>query len=107
MKSISDVIAELTRAAEEVQTLPEGEKLRLLGRAYVTIREGWEALGQADHLTESAEAFDLIQAGRVPLYLYDDEMRAILLEAVKVIRQIEAALEARDASPSESAATDR
>jgi hypothetical protein len=107
MKSIPDVIAELSRAAAEVPTLSEGEKLRLLGRAYITIHEGWEALGRSDHLQESAEAVDLIQAGRVPLHLYDDEMQAILLEAVKVIRQIEAALEARDAAPPEHALADR
>ncbi|WPE23893.1 hypothetical protein [Shinella zoogloeoides] len=107
MKSIPDVIAELSRAAAEVPTLSEGEKLRLLGRAYITIHEGWEALGQSDYLQESAEAVDLIQAGRVPLHLYDDEMQAILLEAVKVIRQIEAALEARDAARPEHALADR
>ena len=32
----------------------------------------------------------------MPVYLYDDEMRAILQEAVKVIRQIEAAMEAKN-----------
>ncbi|GMB79604.1 hypothetical protein NN6n1_03860 [Shinella zoogloeoides] len=107
MKSIPDVITELSRAAAKVHTLSEGEKLHLLGRAYITIHEGWEALGQSGYLQESAEAVDLIQAGRVPLHLYDDEMQAILLEAVKVIRQIEAALEARDAARPEHALADR
>lgn len=91
MKTIGDVIAELTAAAEAVSTLSEGEKLRLLGRAYVTIKEGWELVGEPTRLQESAEAMDLIQAGGIPLHLYDDEMKAILLEAVKVIRQIERA----------------
>ncbi len=97
MKSIADVIAELTKAADDVQALSEGEKLRLLGRAYVTIKEGWEMLGEPARLQESAEAMDLIQAGGMPVHLYDDEMKAILLEAVKVIQQIEAAMKAKHA----------
>ena len=97
MKSIADVVAELTTAAEDVHTLSEGEKLRLLGRAYVTIKEGWEALGQPTRLQESAEAMDLIQAGGMPVHLYDDERKAILLAAAKVIRRIEAAMEAKRA----------
>ena len=96
MKTIADVIAELTAAAEAVSTLSEGEKLRLLGRAYVTIKEGWELVGEPARLQESAEAMDLIQAGGIPLHLYDDEMKAILLEAVKVIRQIEKAMSVKE-----------
>ncbi|MGD9479707.1 hypothetical protein [Shinella sp. G-2] len=97
MKTIADVIAELTMAAEEVNTLTASEKLRLLGRAYVTIKEGWELVGEPAKLQESAEAMDLIQAGRIPLHLYDDEMKAILLEAVKVIRQIDKAMSVKEA----------
>lgn len=95
MKSIADVIAELSRAAGKVPTLSEGEKLRLLGRAYVTIDEGWKALGQPHGLQDFAEAIDVIQAGRAPLHLYDDEFQAILLQAVNVIRKIEVAMEAK------------
>jgi len=95
MKSTKDVIAELTRAARDVHMLTEGEKLRLVSRAYVTIKEGWELLGQPDRIVESAETMDVIRAGGMPVHLYDDEMRAILQEAVKVIKQIEAAMEAK------------
>lgn len=97
MKSTKDVIAELTRAARDVHVLTEGEKLRLVSRAYVTIKEGWELLGQPDRIVESAETMDVIRAGGMPVHLYDDEMRAILQEAVKVIKQIEAAMEAKNA----------
>ncbi len=108
MKRIADVIAELTKAADNVQALSEGEKLRLLGRAYVTIKEGWDMLGQPGHLQDSAEAMDLIQAGGMPLHLYDDEMKAILLEAAKVIRQIEAAMtEENSAGTGKMPAADR
>lgn len=96
MKSIADVIAELTSAAGEVRTLSEGEKLRLLGRAYVTIDEGWKALGQPQGPRDWAEAIDVIQAGRAPLHLYDDEFQAILLQAVSVIRKIETAMKAKN-----------
>ncbi|KSV67192.1 hypothetical protein N185_30710 [Sinorhizobium sp. GW3] len=96
MKSTKDVIAELTRAARDVHMLTEGEKLRLVSRAYVAIKEGWELLGQPNRLSDSAETMDIIRAGGMPVYLYDDEMRAILQEAVKVIRQIEAAMEAKN-----------
>ncbi|MGF6257534.1 hypothetical protein [Ensifer sp. LBL] len=97
MKSTKDVIAELTRAARDVHMLTEGEKLRLVSRAYVTIKEGWELLGQPNRIVESAETMDVIRAGGMPVHLYDDEMRAILQEAVKVIKQIEAAMEAKNA----------
>lgn len=96
MRSTSDVIAELTQAARDVHILTEGEKLRLLVRAYVAIQEGWKMLGQPDRLKESAETMDIIRAGGMPVHLYDDEMRAILQEAVTVIRQIEAAMEAKN-----------
>lgn len=98
MKKIADVVAELTKAAEKVPTLSEGEKLRLLGRAYVTVKEGWDLLGEPARLQESAEAMDLILAGGMPVHLYDDEMRAILMEAAKAIRQIEAAIKANGLS---------
>ncbi len=100
MKTIADVIAELTAAAQEVSTLSEGEKVRLLGRAYVTIKEGWELVGEPARLQESAEAMDLIQAGGIPLHLYDDEMKAILLEAIKAILQIEKAMCVKEAEAS-------
>jgi len=47
-------------------------------------------LGQPGRLQVSAEAMDFIQAGGMPLHLYDDEMKSILLEVAKFIRQIEA-----------------
>ena len=56
-------LPELTAAAQEVSTLSEGEKVRLLGRAYVTIKEGWELVGDPARLQESAEAMDLILLG--------------------------------------------
>jgi hypothetical protein len=86
----SDVVEAFTYYAHR-------EKLRLIGRAYVTIREGWDMLGAPAQLRESAEAMDLILAGGMPVHLYDDEMRAILLEAAKVISQIEAAMKAKSA----------
>ena len=54
-------------------------------------------LGEPGRLQESAEAMDLIQAGGMPLHLKEDEMKAILLEAAKVIKQIEAALKSKKA----------
>lgn len=101
MKTIADVIAELTTAAEEVSTLSEGEKLRLLDRAYVTIKEGWELVGEPARIRESSEALDIIQAGGIPLHLHDDEMKAILLEGVMVIRQIEKEMSVKEAEASQ------
>ncbi|MBZ7927535.1 hypothetical protein LAC81_36985 (plasmid) [Ensifer adhaerens] len=95
MKSTEDVIAELTRAALHVDALSEGEKLSVIARAYVTIQEGWEVLGQPERQIASLETMDVIRAGGVPVHLYDDEMRAILEEAIKVIQQIEAAMQAK------------
>ncbi|CAK7260891.1 MULTISPECIES: hypothetical protein [Shinella] len=59
MKTIADVIAELTTAAEEVHTLTESEKLRLLSRAYVTIKEGWELVGEPTRLQEALRRWTL------------------------------------------------
>jgi hypothetical protein len=98
MKSINDVIDELNRAADAVHTLSEGQRLRLLRRAYVTIREGWKAAGQPERLQDSAETIDLAHVGDIPLHLQDNEMEAVLLEAVKAIRQIEAAIKAKTTS---------
>jgi len=65
-------------------------------------------LGQPGRLQESAEAMDLIQAGGMPLHLYDDEMKAILLDAAKVIRQIETAMTEKDsAGTGKASAADR
>ena len=83
-------VVELTRAAHEVVTLSEGEKLRLLGRAYVTIREGWRVLVESVRRGRSAESVDLI-----PVHLYNGEMKAILLKAAKAIREINAAIAAK------------
>ena len=60
MKKIADVVTELIKAAEEVPTLSEGKKLRLLGRVYVTVKEGWDLLGEPARLQEPAEAVDVI-----------------------------------------------
>ncbi|MCR6502874.1 hypothetical protein MUO32_28005 [Shinella sp. CPCC 101442] len=109
MKSIADFIVELASAAQDLATLSEGEKLRLLGRAYVTIRDGWRVLGEPASLEGSAEAMDLTQAGGMPVHLYDDEMKAIPLEAAKVIWEIETAITAKGGiePPTASATKDR
>jgi len=97
-------VVELTRAAHEVVTLSEGEKLRLLGRAYVTIRESWRVLVESVRLGRSAESMDLN-----PVHLYDDEMKAILLEAAKAIWEIDVAIAAKGGigPPAASATRDR
>ena len=105
MKSIDDVIAELIRAADDVAALSEGEKLRLVVRAYTTIREGQRAVDRPERLAETAEAIDVAQAGETPLPLHDDELRAILLEAVKTIREIKALAEAERAAMPDPEAT--
>lgn len=95
MKTIADFVSELTKAAHDVHSLPEGEKLRLLGRAYVTIREGWQVLGEPAHLRETAEVMDLVNTSELPMHLHADEMKALLLEAAEVIREIQAAIDAQ------------
>ena len=69
MKKIADVVTELIKAAEEVPTLSEGKKLRLLGRVYLTVKEGWDLLGEPARLQESAEAVDVILGGGMPVHL--------------------------------------
>lgn len=89
MRTIKEVIVELSQASGMVDILSEGEKLRLLRRAHITIQEGWRFVGRPDRAKGSAETMDLIRAGEAPLRLHDDEMKAALREAIAVIRQIE------------------
>lgn len=53
LKAISDVVAELVHAANFGGRLSDSEKLMLLTRAYITIQEGDEALGNVEATANS------------------------------------------------------
>ena len=73
MKSIADFVVGLTRPARDVHALSEGEKLRLLGRAYVTIREGWRVLRELSVLTNPPRRWILFRRGECPPLRRRDE----------------------------------
>lgn len=95
MRTLSDLVTELVRAANNAEKLPEEAKLRLLGRAYVTILEAREDLE-----TSSAEAYrqagvDLISATGHVRTLSCDDVKTLLLDAAEMIRQIKMVIDSK------------
>ncbi|MFN7093277.1 MAG: hypothetical protein ACK4P4_22345 [Allorhizobium sp.] len=95
MSATNDFIAELVRAANEVQKLGVYEKVRLLGRAVTTIREMREQVGIASSGTNADAVLDL-QMSRVAFARgkrTPDHVKAALLDAADMIRTLHIVLE--------------
>ncbi len=97
MKAVSDIIAELVHAANIVTWLSDSEKLILLNRAYITIQEGGEALGEVEAIADSDVAIDIVTSTAMVAQLSEDEFKALLLEAADQIRDIKIALDRKRA----------
>ncbi|MGJ7039637.1 hypothetical protein J2Y63_002895 [Shinella sp. BE166] len=97
MKAISDVVAELVHAANIAGKLTDSEKLMLLTRAYITIQEGGEALGEVEATADSDVAVDIITSTGMVAQLSDEEFKTLLLEAADQIRDIKIALDRKRA----------
>lgn len=104
MKTISDVIAELIKAANSPEIVTGAERLRLLNRAYVTIIEGSEALGELVEKANLDITLDIATSSRAGSDLTDDEAKALFLEAASLIRKIKVAV---DQKRRRSSAVDR
>ena len=97
LKAISDVVAELVHAANIAGRLSDSEKLLLLTRAYITIQEGGEALGNVEAAADSDVAIDIITSTGMVCQLTDEEFKTLLLEAADQIRDIKIALDRKRA----------
>ncbi|MCQ4635011.1 hypothetical protein GB927_033645 [Shinella sp. CPCC 100929] len=100
MKAISDVAAELIHAANIPGLLSDSEKLMLLIRAYITIQEGGEALGDVEVTANSDVAIDIISSTGMVSQLSNEEFKTHLLEAADQIRGTKIALDRKRARPS-------
>ena len=95
MSSITDFVAELVRAANEVGKLSEAERGGLLDRAYRTVRDARDEIGVEQDSLDRDPAIDFLTMSRsVPMFS-DEEMKSALLEAAGVIRDLKIILDAR------------
>ncbi|CDZ64269.1 hypothetical protein [Neorhizobium galegae] len=95
MSSTTDFIAELVRAANEVETLHGEEAPRLLNRAITTIRDMRETIGIPGGHTAADVVIDL-QTTAVALGLGNrspDQVKAALLNAAGIIRDLHIVLD--------------
>ncbi len=96
MRGLPDFISELIRAANNIERLPEDAKLRLLGRAYVTILQAREDIeSQVSDIYRQA-GVDLISATGHVGTLSNQEVKALLLDAAEMIRQIKIVIDLKD-----------
>ena len=97
MTSATDFIAELIRAANQVEKLSVFEKRRLLERSVRTIREMRLQTGIASRRPGADPVVDL-QTAAVALTLgkrTNDEVRDALLDAANMIRTLKIMLDAK------------
>lgn len=96
MAILSEFIADLIRAANKVGDLSDAERVRLLGRAYVTILEAREEIGDdAERYRQSG--INLISATGYVGRLSEPDVKALLLDAAEMIRSIKIVLDEKHA----------
>ena len=84
-------MGELIRAANTAGNLPEAERVRLLGRAYVTILEARDEIGhEAEKYRQSSQS--LIGATGFVGRLSGQEIKGLLLNAAEMISTIKIVL---------------
>ncbi len=96
MKGLPDFISVLIRAANDVESLSEDTKLRLLGRAYVTILQAREEIETQTRHAYRQAGIDLISATGHVGTLSNQEVKALLLDAAEMIRQIKIVIDLKE-----------
>ncbi|KQV32893.1 hypothetical protein [Rhizobium sp. Root1204] len=96
MSSTTDFIAELVRAANEVNLLAAIEVSRLLDRSVDTIRDMREQIGVEQSALGRDVAIYLQTASARAKGLPDDQARDALLDAAETIRTLKIVLDAKD-----------
>jgi hypothetical protein len=92
LSTTTDFIAELVRAANEVDKLATLEKGRLLQRSTVIIRDGRNEVG----IPPADGVIDLQTVAASIDRRSDDEVKAALLDAADMIRTLKIVLDAKD-----------
>ncbi|MFB9952074.1 hypothetical protein ACFFP0_24765 [Rhizobium puerariae] len=98
MSTITDFVAELVRAANEIDKLGDFEKRRLLERSVTTIRDMRDEVGIRQSRTTADAVIDL-QTTAAALYQgkrSSEEVKAALLHAAEMIRALKIILDAKD-----------
>jgi len=96
VSTTTDFVAELVRAANMVEKIGDDERGRLLDRAWRTILDGRQRVGMTPSRTRADKAIDILSMSKsIGLYL-DDQMKAALLEAASMIRDLKIILDAKD-----------
>lgn len=95
MNTTSNFIAEIVRAANEVDRLGETEKRRLIDRAVVTIRDMRQTIGIEGQRVakDSLIGLQIVSAAVSAGQAHDDKVKAELLEAAGMIRDLHIVLD--------------
>lgn len=88
MENASDFIAELVKAANRVDRLPEARRACLLDISYETIRDMREDAGLASYGEGQDVAIDMMTMARAVPAFTDAEIASALLEAAAEIRSL-------------------
>jgi hypothetical protein len=98
LSSTNDFIAELVRAANEVEKLSEFERQRLLARAVTAIRDMRETIGIPSALVHADKIIDLqvMVAAIGAEAKTSEEVRAAILASAAMIRDLHIALDTAD-----------
>lgn len=90
--AIPTFIAELIRAANEIDRVSIQERGAMLRRAAITIRQ-YE--GEFGDLGDAASVADLVDSSMLPRVIRDDDVRTSMLHAAEMIRLLSIAEQAR------------
>jgi hypothetical protein len=95
--TVSAVIAELIKDANQIEKLGDFEKRRMLERAVTTIRDMWEEIGVPPTKTMRDEVIDLkttaalIERGNVS----NEHVKNTMLEAAEMLRTLKIVLDGK------------
>ncbi len=95
MTATTDFIAELFRAANEVNKLAPVEKRRLLQRAIFTIRDMRDAIGIPPSTTAADTLIDISTVAAAVDRRPNQEVREALLEAAGMIRDLRIVIDSK------------
>lgn len=95
MTATTDFIAELFRAANEVNKLTSSEKRHLLQRAIVTIRDMRHAIGIPPSRTAADALIDISTVAAAVERRPNQEVQEALLEAAGMIRDLRIVIDSK------------
>lgn len=99
MENAPDFIAELVKAANRVDRLPEATRACLLDISYETIRDMREDIGLPSYGQGQDVAIDMMTMARAVPVFTDAEIASALLEAAAEIRSLHIAARKLESAP--------